>query len=65
MGESSDSVSFRYQVFRDWEGSIKKITQKEYTNAIGHGHFYRSEGTLIFKTNRAKQSYLSKGAIFI
>ena len=40
---------YTFQTIRDWEGKIRKITQKEYTASVGHGQFYPPEGALSFQ----------------
>ena len=38
-----------YQTIRDWEGKIRKITQKEYTSSVGSGQYYPPEGCVTFQ----------------
>jgi hypothetical protein len=53
---------FKYQSIRDWEGSIRKISQKEYTSAIGHGQYYPPGGALVFQENSGEVAYFLGGA---
>ena len=55
-------VNFRYQTIRDWEGKIRKISQKEYTSSIGHGQYYPCEGALSFQESSGDVVYFLGGA---
>ena len=55
-------ANFRYQTIRDWEGKIRKISQKEYTSAIGHGQYYPGEGALVFQEKSGEVMYFLGGA---
>ena len=50
--------NYTYQPLRDWEGKIKKITQKEYTASVGHVQFYPPEGALAFQDVEHRDSVL-------
>ena len=55
-------ANYRYQTIRDWEGKIKKISQKEYTSSIGHGQYYPGEGALAFQEKSGDVIYFLGGA---
>ena len=53
---------YRYQTIRDWEGDIRKISQKEYISSVGHGQYYPGEGALMFQERHAAVAYFLGGA---
>ena len=53
---------YKYQVIRDWAGKIRKISQKEYTSAIGHGQYFPGEGALVFQEKFGEVAYFLGGA---
>lgn len=54
--------SFHYQTIRDWEGKIRKITQKEYTSSVGHGQYYPAEGCMMYQEHSSDVVYFTGGA---
>ena len=52
----------QYQTIRDWEGQIRKISQKEYVSSIGHGQYYPGEGVLTFQENLSDVAYFLGGS---
>ena len=55
-------VNFHYQTIRDWEGKIRKITQKEYTSSVGHGQYYPAEGCMVYQEPNSDIVYFLGGA---
>lgn len=55
-------TNLKYQTIRDWEGKIKKITQKEYVLATGHGQYHPPEGCSVFQESSSTVAYFIGGA---
>ena len=55
-------TNLKYQTIRDWEGKIKKITQKDYVLTTGHGQYHPPEGCSVFQENSSSVAFFLGGA---
>ena len=54
--------NLKYQTIRDWEGKIKKITQKDFVETTGNGQYHPPEGALVFQDGHSDVAYFVGGA---